>query len=482
MTAPSFRHSTTFSLKDRDLLLLPWLDKKTPCFNCQRLETYNNFTTAPDEEGGSLTLFAGAIDGKRIMARAVRLDDSTVGSKECLKKAVAEAVSLCDREQLKRVQVIVDDSHLEMVRAAHEGAVLGGYRFDRYLSRKKPLPQVVAVTQKGLRGIRKQIEADAVLFESCNFARDILNEPPNRINPVSLARLCETRFRDTPVKLSVWDEKRLKKEKCGGILAVGQGAESKPRLLIGEYRPEGAKGHLALVGKGITFDTGGYCLKPASSQLEMKYDMGGAAAVIAATLAIAGLGLKIDITMLAPLAENDISSSAYHTSDIITTRAGISVQVDNTDAEGRLILSDALALACENKPDWIVDAATLTGACCVALGEDIAGLFGENDELNSKILECGRECGEHFWPLPLHMPYMDQLKANVADCKNLGGKWGGAITAALFLKKFVKDEIPWVHLDIAGPAVKEEPLGHLGKGAKGFGVRTLARLARALSA
>lgn len=259
------------------------------------------------------------------------------------------------------------------------------------------------------------------------------------------------------------------------------GSAHGPKLIIGEYRPRGASMHLVLVGKGITFDTGGYCLKPASSQIGMKYDMGGAAAVLGAGMAMAALKLPIRLTVLAPLAENDISSSAYHTTDIIQMRSGRSVQVDNTDAEGRLILADALTLACERKPDWIIDAATLTGACCVALGEDIAGLFGDNEELNETLIKCGGECGEHFWPLPLHMPYMEELKTVSADCRNIGGKWGGALTAALFLKKFVDDEVPWIHLDIAGPAVKEEPLGHLGKGAKGFGVKTLVRLGENLA-
>ncbi len=477
MSAPVFKHSTRFTLKNGDLLLFPWLDAQNACFSMDSVPEDMGSLNAPDKPGKSKLLFAGSVQGKRIIARGVRLDAEHSSPHEEMKKAVSSAISLCESEGLKRIAVMLDNDESGLVHAAHDGAITGGYRFDAYLSEKPDLPVVFAAVQKGLRGIRNRVDADSVVFEYCNFARDILNEPPNVINPVSLSEICVDRAKDAGLKLTVWDEKRLEKEKCGGILAVGKGAKFPPRLIIGEYKPRNARKHICLVGKGVTFDTGGYCLKPASAQMGMKYDMGGAAAVLGAALAVAELELPVRLTVFAPLVENDISSTAYHTSDIITMRNGKSVQVDNTDAEGRLILADALCLACEKKPDMIVDAATLTGACCVALGEDIAGLFGDDEEFNSLLVQCGRESGELFWPLPLHMPYMEELKTTVADCKNIGGKWGGALTAALFLKKFVDNEIPWIHLDIAGPAVKEEPLGHLGKGAKGFGVKTLVRLA-----
>jgi len=481
MSAPVFKHTTTLSLKNGDLLLLPWMDGEKACFRAEGIPGIAA-DNAPEKEGKTLTVFAGLTGKNRVVARAVRLDAEHITPAAALRQAVSEAVSLCESENLRRVVILLDSDDTGLVHAAHDGAVTGGYRFDTYLSEKPRLPEVTAVVKKGMKGIRKQTRADAIIFKYCNFARDILNEPPNAVNPVTLAGICREKGTEAGLKITVWDEKKLKQEKCGGILAVGQGASAPPRLLIAEYRPRGASKHLVLVGKGITFDTGGYCLKPSSSQIGMKYDMGGAAAVLGAGMAIAAMKIPIRLTVLAPLAENDISSSAYHTTDIITMRNGKSVQVDNTDAEGRLILADALVLACEKKPDWIIDAATLTGACCVALGEDIAGLFGENDELNGRLIACGKECGELFWPLPLHMPYMEELKATGADCRNIGGKWGGALTAALFLKKFVQDDIPWIHLDIAGPAVKEEPLGHLGKGAKGFGVKTMVRLAEELAA
>ncbi len=482
MSAPIFEHSTKFVLQDRDLLLLPYKDGKEPCFHSGSLPGNVLPSAAPDKEGKTQTVFAGITDQRRVMVKAVRLDAKHIRPEAAMKKAVAEAISLCETEAMRRVVVLVDNDRSGLVHAVHEGAVTGGYRFDKYLSDKPKLPVVTAIAKEGLADVESRIKADSVVFKYVNLARDLLNEPPNVMNPLTLAATCITEAKEAGMTTTVWDEERLSQEGCGGILSVGKGASAPPRLIIARYWPEDAERHLVLVGKGITFDTGGYCLKPASGQIGMKYDMGGAAAVLGAGMAIAGLRLPIRLTVIAPLAENDISSSAYHTTDIITMRNGKTVQVDNTDAEGRLILADALCLACEYEPDWVIDAATLTGACCVALGEDIAGLFGTDKGLNDTLLECGRTCDESYWPLPLHMPYMEGLKTTAADCKNIGGKWGGALTAALFLKQFVKDEIPWIHLDIAGPAVKEEPLGHLGKGAKGFAVKTLVRLAQQLAA
>ncbi|MGQ9592879.1 MAG: M17 family metallopeptidase, partial [Planctomycetota bacterium] len=273
----------------------------------------------------------------------------------------------------------------------------------------------------------------------------------------------------------------LERERCGGILGVGRGASSGPLLVIAEYSPRAARGHLALVGKGVTFDSGGYGLKPADSQVGMKYDMAGAAAAFLAACAIARLRVPLRVTVFAPLVENVISPEAYLTTAILRTRSGRTVEVRHTDAEGRIILADALALASERKPDWIVDLATLTGACVVALGEDIAGVFGTSREFTRRFLEASKREGERFWELPLHKPYEEQLKTTVADCKNVGGRWGGSILGAVFLKAWVPDGAKWLHLDIAGPGCKESGLDHVGKGGKGFGVKTLVSLARDLA-
>lgn len=313
-----------------------------------------------------------------------------------------------------------------------------------------------------------------------NRARDLLNEPPSIINPVTLAEQFVSMGKEAGLKVTVWDEKKIQKEGMNALLAVGKGSTYPPRLVIGEHRSRKSKAHLILVGKGVTFDTGGYCLKPADAQIGMKFDMGGAAACFCAACAISKAKIPLNLTVITPICENAISSTAYKTTDVIVTRAGKSVQVDNTDAEGRLILADALSLAAEKRPNWLIDVATLTGACVVALGEDIAGLMGQHKGLIDTIMAAGQYSGELFWELPLHMPYREQLKTEIADIKNIGKRWGGALTGAIFLKEFVPDEIPWVHADIAGPAVKEEPLGHLGKGAKGFGVKTLYFTAKRL--
>ena len=229
-----------------------------------------------------------------------------------------------------------------------------------------------------------------------NFARDVLNEPANVIFPQSLAEAFQSFGGEAGLRVTVWNEKRLEKERCEGILSVGKGSSWKPRLVIGRYAPKNAKGHLALVGKGVTFDTGGYCLKPAAGQKGMKMDMGGAAMVFGAACAIARAELPIQVSVYTPLAHNDISSTAYHTTDVLTMRSGRTVQVDNTDAEGRLILADALDVAKEDEPDWIIDAATLTGAAVVALGEDIAAAYGTNRDFTASLLEAAAEVGEYL--------------------------------------------------------------------------------------
>jgi leucyl aminopeptidase len=437
---------------------------------------------APREEGGSWTVFSGRVGAAEIMGRAVRLDAKHADPHTELKKVVAGAVRGAKQEGVKRVVVMVAREREPLVAPAHEGALLGTYVFDRYLAKKERRAPVLLVTDTSRAPALRQALSDrAKLYECVNFARDVLNEPPNTIKPPSLARAFQEMGRDSGLKITVWDDKRLADENCGGILGVGQGSQAKPRLVIGEHQPRGAVKHLCLVGKGVTFDTGGYGLKPADAQVGMKYDMGGAAMVFGAACAIARLAIPLRVTVFTPLVENMVSGEAYHTTSILTTRTGRTVEVQHTDAEGRLILTDALALAAEAKPDWIVDAATLTGACVVALGEDIAGLYGTDPSFTRNLLDAGAAEGERFWELPLHRPYGDQLKATVADCRNVGNRWGGSITAALFLKEWVPGRIKWIHCDIAGPGTKEEPLDHLGKGAKGFGVKALTALARRLA-
>ncbi len=474
MAVCEFAVQRKYSLEDRDILIFFYGDENTPFFSSDQIPLFIDSPYPPDDQGKSITFQAGLHEGKRFQAVAMRVDDKNFSKVQMFKRHVSSMIRSASDEKNRRVTVFLANDRHGFLSPCMEAALLGGYKFDKYLEKKPEFPQVLCVTEKSLsKREEKDLKEKEELFFWVNFARDVLNEPPNEIHPESLASVFQKMGKKAGLKVTLWNEKRLEKEKCGGILAVGQGAASKPRLVIGEYRPRKPKGFVALVGKGVTMDTGGYCLKPASSQIGMKYDMGGAAMTFAAACALASLRLPLRIAVITPLVENDISSRAFHTQDIITIRNGKTVQVDNTDAEGRLILADALCIASEMKPDCIVDAATLTGACVVALGEDIAGVFGPDSRFNRELIEAGREADENLWEMPLFMPYMEQLKAEIADMKNIGSRWGGAITAALFLKQFVDEKIPWAHIDIAGPCVKEEPLGFLGKGAKGFGVKTL---------
>jgi len=473
--------SARYKPRSGDYLCLPFLDARTRAGDKLALPRWITDLRPPKCKGGARTAFLGQRGSLDLCVRVVRLDGAELAAKRQLKIAVAGALEQAAALERKRVVVVMDGGRQGLCRAVQEGALLGGYCFTRYLKKKKkPLPVLLAAPG-ATDGLKAVLADDAAVFECTNHARDVLNEPSNVIDPKTLADEYRRAGKAAGLKITVWDAARLGKERCGGILGVGQGAAVKPRLVIGEYGPPaGARKapHLALVGKGVTFDSGGYCLKPPASQIGMKWDMGGAAATFGAACAIARLKLPIRLTVLTPLVRNDISSTAYHTTDILTMRNGMTVQVDNTDAEGRLILADALCLAAERKPDFLLDAATLTGANVVALGEDIAGAFGTDPEFTQRLLAAGAAVGEDFWEMPLYLPYRAMLKTTVADCKNIGKRWGGAITAALFLKQFVPEKMKWIHCDIAGPAGKEDKLQHLGKGAKGFGVKTFVEIAR----
>ncbi|MFM9011314.1 MAG: leucyl aminopeptidase family protein, partial [Planctomycetota bacterium] len=293
----------------------------------------------------------------------------------------------------------------------------------------------------------------------------------------------------TGLDIEIWDEDRLVRERCNAILAVGRGSSRPPRLVILRYRGAGRTGQgrssatpappLALVGKGVTFDSGGLSLKPSEGMLTMKCDMSGAAAVLAAAATIASLELPLDVTVGIGLVENMTGPAAYKLGDVITARSGTTIEVHNTDAEGRIVLADVLDVIRGEKPARIVDLATLTGACVVALGQDVAGLFTNDQACCDAVAAAAREVGEPVWQLPMFPDYDEQIKSEVADIKNVGdGRWGGAITAAKFLERFVGG-IPWTHVDIAGPAFSEKSRPWTDGGASGCMVRTLVELARA---
>jgi leucyl aminopeptidase len=314
-----------------------------------------------------------------------------------------------------------------------------------------------------------------VVVDAVSWARDLVNTPAGDLPPAELGRLAQAMAKAEGLTCKVWTEAELKKRGFGGIIGVGQGSVNPPRLIeLGYTGAAKSSTPIALTGKGIAFDSGGLSIKDAKGMETMKIDMGGAASILATMKAIARLKPKINVIAAIPSAENMPSGSAQKPGDVITHYGGKTSEVLNTDAEGRLILADALALLAEKKPACIIDTATLTGACMIALGTDITGAMGNDDALVDEIVRAGRETGDWIWPLPLHEDYRRLIDSNVADIKNIGERWGGAITAAWFLAEFVGD-VPWVHLDIAGPAFSEK--GHdLGpKGATGVPVRALVR-------
>ena len=365
----------------------------------------------------------------------------------------------------------------DAIAAVAEGLLLGSYRFGTYRSeapthRLESATLHVADTANSDAAVR---QADAAARATL-FARDLVNTPPQDKRPPALAQRMVEVFADTDVTVRVLDEQDLEEGGYGGILGVGRGSSEPPRLVELTYAPEAAQRHVALVGKGITFDTGGISLKPSEAMETMKMDMAGAATVAAVVRAAAELALPVRLTGLLALAENMPSGTATRVSDVLTMKGGTTVEVINTDAEGRLVLGDALVHASEAAPDAIVDVATLTGAAVVALGEKVGVLMASDDALAEALLDASRVTGEAFWRLPLASEqYGDRLEGSIADLRNSGTRAAGTIFAGLFLHRFVGEGIPWAHLDIAGVAWAAEPDGYHGKGATGVPVRTLLR-------
>lgn len=377
---------------------------------------------------------------------------------------------------------LVDAAPAELARPAvaqalAEGVLLGGYQFLEYKSDAKPskLEQVI-VLGRGGTSLQRALDRGALVSAAVTWARDLVNRPSAQKSPVEFAHAAQTLLRGKGVKVEILDVAAMAKERLGGILGVGQGSRQEPRLVKITYTPTGARGTIALVGKGVVFDSGGLSIKTASGMETMKTDMSGAAAVISAMSALRDLGVKAKVIAFTPMVENMPSGAAIRPGDVLRHRNGKTVEVLNTDAEGRLILADALALAAEEHPDAIVDVATLTGACVVALGEKIAGMLANDAAWGEQVKAAADRAGEAVWPLPLPEEYRKLLDSEVADLKNIsGGGHGGALTAGLFLEAFV-DGVPWVHLDIAGPARAAADNGATVKGGTGFGVRTLLEL------
>jgi leucyl aminopeptidase len=401
---------------------------------------------------------------------------------DVLRRAAGNLARAAKRQATLSVDLLghlpADQDKARASAAVVEGLVLGGYQYTAFKSAPKPaeLAAVQLVAPAGKR-IQDAVDRALVVTDAVLWARDLENEPGGSLTPVELAKRVVAEAERSGFDVTVWDEKEIRKERLGGLLGVNRGSSQAPRFLQLTYEPEKPRATVALVGKGITFDSGGLSIKTADGMVGMKGDMGGGAAVVGAMKAIASLGAKVRVLGFVPLTDNMTGPDATRPGDVLTIRSGTTVEVLNTDAEGRLILADALSLATEAAPDVIVDLATLTGACMVALGERTAGLMGNHRGFGEQVRAAADAVGEPVWPLPLPAYLRGRLDSDVADLKNItNGRYGGALSAGVFLQQFVGEGIPWVHLDIAGPADASETDGEIVKGGTGFGVRTLVEL------
>lgn len=403
-----------------------------------------------------------------------------------LRMAAIVAGKQVDSLGLKEIAVVMEKetkvSEQDAVLAVADGVRLAVYRFDRFKTEQKPHQKAmfkklaVLTPDAPAKGLKEALEQHAGLFEGVELARDLVNLPANYANPDHMEKEAKA-LAKMGIKVEVLGEKEMEKLGMGLLLAVGRGSKQQSRLIIMRYMGGDKKDPVhAVVGKGVMFDTGGYDLKPADGMQHMKGDMAGSAAVMGLMKALAGRKSKVNVIGVCGCVMNMIDGDAFLPSDILTSYKGLTVEIGNTDAEGRLVLADALAYIIDKeKPAEVVDLATLTGACMVALGAVHAGVFSNNDKLAAGLQQAGEVTGESLWRLPIGPAYTKMLKSSVADLNNIGGRWGGASSAAAFLHRFVGDT-PWAHLDIAGVAMAEKIQGSLPvSGASGFGVRLLTR-------
>ncbi len=389
---------------------------------------------------------------------------------DMLRRASAMGIRQMKKDKYSRGLFIGVDGSRE--RAVVEGVLLGNYEFDKYKA-KKDEENKKGIEEVGLyNGDKENIKLGKIFAEAQIYARNLVNEPGNVINPVTLSEIAKKLAEDKGLKCRVYDEKDIQEMGMLALYSVGKGSSTPPRFIHIIYKPDNPKKKIVFVGKGLTFDSGGLNIKPGDYMRTMKIDKSGACAVLGIMKAVAELKPNIEVHGLIGAAENMPGGSAYRPDDIIRAKNGKTIEIDNTDAEGRVTLADVLSYASELKPDLIIDMATLTGACMVALGEFTAGLFSNDDDLARSLEEASRKTGERIWRLPLDDERLrKKIKSNVADVVNSGGRYGGAITAAMFLQEFVGEGIKWAHLDIAGPAYSKEDFFYYQKGGTGFGVR-----------
>lgn len=381
-----------------------------------------------------------------------------------MREAVAKAVKKL--QQIKAKKAIFDfDINADYGKSAVIGAMIADYAYDKYKSEKAHHLDEITFANFS----QETVEEGIIFGEAMNFTRDLANTPAQIATPQKLAQIAS---KLEGIETKVFNKEEIARMGMGAYLAVGQGSVNPPEFIHMKYTGKNVKKKIALIGKGICFDSGGLDIKPASSMLTMKDDMSGASCILGVMKALAKLQPDIEVHGLIAACENMPSGSSYKPGDILTAKNGKTIEVDNTDAEGRLTLADALCYACELNVDEVIDIATLTGACVVALGSHISGIMGNDEELIERLIETGKETGEKLWKLPMDREYFDSLKSDIADMKNTGTRMGGASIAGVFLQEFVKDT-KWAHIDIAGTAYIEKPQKEFIAGSTGAGVRTL---------
>ena len=440
------------------------------------------------EGAGEVVYSNGKIEAKRILL--VGLGEKKKATLNTVRKAAGNAANKAVAMKMGIISLALHKAFggkfdlSDMARAMAEGTHFGGYRYDEFVTgsedgRAKSLrAELIDPDPAEIKKLRKGLASGMIIGAAQSYARTLANRPANIIYPAKLAEAARKLARESKrLTCTVFNEKQLSAKGMGGILAVGSGSQNKPRLIILKYTPstKSARGrpNIALVGKAITFDSGGISIKPASNMDQMKLDKTGGITVLGTMKAVAELAPPLNVLGIIPSAENLPSGTSYRPGDIITTFSGKTVEVLNTDAEGRMILSDGLAYAAKQKCDVIIDVATLTGACMVALGQHMAGLFGNDEKLIKQLQKAAEDSGERVWPMPSGDEYAEEMKSKIADLKNIGGKWGGACTAAAFLRQFI-GEAKWAHLDIAGMDIFKKATAFTAEGSSGFGVRLLA--------
>ncbi len=381
-----------------------------------------------------------------------------------MREAIAKAVKKSMQMEAKKVAFSLDGIEFDYSEQFTLGAFIADYAFDKYKSEKKDNKVKEVYVQANAEIVEKATK----IAEAMSFARNIANEPAQFATPTELASIACDLGLDT----KIYDKEECEKMGMGAFLAVARGSIQEPKFIHMKYQVDNPKKKIAIIGKGITFDSGGLDIKPPSSMLTMKDDMSAAACILGVMSIIREFHPQVEVHGIIAACENMPGNGAYKPGDILTAKNGKTIEVDNTDAEGRLTLADALCYACELGVDEVIDLATLTGACMVALGTQASGIMGNDDEFVRTLIDTAARSGERFWQLPLWDDYFDSLKSDIADMKNTGSRWGGASTAGVFLKKFVKD-VKWAHIDIAGTAFFEKPQKEFIAGATGAGVRTL---------